>query len=489
MILFINLNQRHQKDFVMNELRPVMPPFGIAYLAAVLKRLSIKSILHDDNLHEYTDQQLTDLFEKYKGSIQAIGLTSISTTLKQLWRIARLAKEALPDIPVIAGGPHARLAPEDIIKCPEVDIVFTSEAELSISDYVLGKDLADIDGIYYKKDGKILKNEASNYVRDLDDIPFPSYELFRISDYHTTKGIAKRHPSSYIITSRGCPHNCTFCSSKALNPTEDKRVRFRSPENVVEEIEYIVKDHGVRELFFSDDMFTARTSHLVGICEGLIKRKLDLVWVCMTHVNHITTEKLRVMKKAGCHQVCFGVESGDPAIQKAINKNLDFEKVKSAVQMTHQEGIDVRCSFMFGNQYETPETMQRTIDLAKRLKPDFASFNIAAPYPGTFLRSWAMDNGFLENPNYEALDSTIYTIVTEDLPPGAVEEFCNKAFQSFYYNPMYILRRIAKINDMEELLRVSKSALYAFKSLPIVTKSLLKKKQIRATKRSKEIHF
>jgi len=147
------------------------------------------------------------------------------------------------------------------------------------------------------------------------------------------------------------------------------------------------------------------------------------------------------------------------------------------VRMTQKIGIDVRCSFMFGNQYETPETMQRTICFAKDLRPDFASFNIATPYPGTLFRSWAVENGYLANPNYEALDSSTYTLVTPDLPIGTVGKYVNKAFRSFYYTPDYILRRLLKIRDPAELRRVAESALFAFKSLPGVVGSLLNKEK------------
>jgi anaerobic magnesium-protoporphyrin IX monomethyl ester cyclase len=475
MYLFINLNQQPQTEFIMNRFRPKMPPFGIAYLTSVLKGIGIRSVLHDDNLLEYNDSQFRELFRKYRGEIQTIGLTSISTTLGQLDRVSGIAKKELPDVPVIVGGPHARLIPDDIIAYSAVDVVFTGEAELPMLDYAKGKPLSEIRGIIYRKDNQVVRNPPGEAVQNLDEIPFPSYDLFRISDYHTTKGIAKRHPASYMITSRGCPYNCTFCSSKALNPITGKKIRFRSPENVLEEIEFLVKDHGVRELFFSDDMFTGNTSHLMGICEGLLKRKLDLLWVCQTHVNHITKEKLAIMKRAGCHQVCFGIESGDPNIQKIIKKNLDLDKVRTIVQMTQDTGIDARCSFMFGNQYETPETMQRTIDFARSLKPDFASFNIATPFPGTELHAWAIENGYLVNSSYEALDSTTYVMVTPNLPLGSVEYYCNKAFRSFYYSPKYVWWRIKKIRDSEEFIRVAKSGFYAMRSLPTLGRVILKK--------------
>jgi anaerobic magnesium-protoporphyrin IX monomethyl ester cyclase len=250
MYLFINLNQQPQTEFIMNRFRPRMPPFGIAYIASILKKIGVKSVLHDDNVFEYTDSQLRELFRKYKGEIQAVGLTSISTTLGQLERVSRIAKAELPNTPVIVGGPHARLIPDDIIAYSTVDVVFTGEAELPILDYAKGKPLCEIHGIIHRKDTQTVRNPPSEAIQDLDEIPFPAYDLFRISAYHTTKGVAKRHPASYVITSRGCPYNCTFCSSKALNPATGKKVRFRSPENVLEEIEFLVKDHGVRELFF-----------------------------------------------------------------------------------------------------------------------------------------------------------------------------------------------------------------------------------------------
>jgi anaerobic magnesium-protoporphyrin IX monomethyl ester cyclase len=473
MFLFISLNQRPGHEFVMNSVRPRMPPFGVAYVAASLAEIGIRSVLHDDNLREFTDEQMRGLFRRHKGELRAVGLTSVSTTLRQLERVARLAKDELPDVPVLVGGPHARLLPEEIISIPGVDVVFTTEAELTIREYARGTPLDAIGGVWFRKDSKIVRTPPGPTLDDLDQVPFPAYDLFNIAEYHATKGIAKRRPASYVITSRGCPYDCGFCSSKALNPTRGKRVRFRSPENVLDEVEWVMKAHGVRELFFSDDMFTGNTQHFVGICEGIIKRRLDLLWTCMTHVRHVNPQKLRLMKAAGCHQLCFGVESGDPDIQKAINKNLDLNLVRKAARMAQEAGLDVRCSFMFGNQGETRQTMQNTIDFATSLDVEFAAFNIAAPYPGTRLRQWAIEQGYLANPSYEALDSTAYALVTKDLPSGTVEAYCNQAFRAFYYNPRYVLRRIRKIRDLDELGRVARSAVYAAKSAPAVVKGLL----------------
>lgn len=474
MFLFINLSQKPIHEFVMNAFRAKMPPFGVAYVASMLRKNGIKCVLHDDNLLEYTDSQLRELFMKYNGDLQAVGLTSVSTTLKQIPRVARISKEILPDVPIIVGGPHARLLPEDIIRNSEVDVVFTSEAELAISDYARGKDISEIEGVMYRKNGQVIENPVTSVVENLDEIPFPDYSLFNIADYHTTKGIAKRHPNSYIINSRGCPYRCTFCSSRSLNPMSGKKVRFRSPKNSVAEIEMLVKKYGVKEFFFSDDMFTGNSKLFFGICEGIIRLNLDVIWVCQTHVNNINKEKLKIMKKARCHQICFGVESGDPDIQKAIRKNLNLQKVEEAIRMTQSEGIDARASFMFGNQYETAETMQRTIDFARKLSPDFASFNIATPFPGTYFREWALENGYLANESYEALDSTTYTLITPDLPPGTVEEYCNKAFRSFYYNHRYILRRLRHIRDMGDFIRFVKSIYYAFESISPVFSGLLR---------------
>ena len=140
--------------------------------------------------------------------------------------------------------------------------------------------------------------------------------------------------------------------------------------------------------------------------------------------------------------------------------------------MTQAAGLDARCSFMFGNQNETPQTLQRTIDLAKELEPDFASFNIATPYPGTKFRDWAVEHGYLANEDYAALDSTSYILETPDLPRGTVEEYCAKAFRSFYYTPSYVFRRLRHIRDKEDALRYVRSAYYATMTLPALGRKL-----------------
>jgi radical SAM superfamily enzyme YgiQ (UPF0313 family) len=212
-------------------------------------------------------------------------------------------------------------------------------------------------------------------------------------------------------------------------------------------------------------MFTARRALVSAFCERIINEGIDLTWVCMSRVDAIDEDILRLMKAAGCHQICFGVESADEQILKNIKKKISLEQVEKAVALTKKVGIDVRTSFMLGNPGETEETLRKTIDFAIKLNPTIASFNITTPYPGTELRSWAKENGYLKTEDYSVLESSQCILELPTISSEEINLYAQIALKKFYYRPGYILSRIFRIRSLDELKVVIISGITAFRIL------------------------
>jgi anaerobic magnesium-protoporphyrin IX monomethyl ester cyclase len=201
------------------------------------------------------------------------------------------------------------------------------------------------------------------------------------------------------------------------------------------------------------------------LCEYILKERIDISWVCMSRVDAIDKDILGIMKAAGCHQICFGVESGDEQILENIEKKISLEKVEKAVALTKKAGIDVRASFMLGNPGETENTLKKTIAFAIKLEPNIASFNITTPYPGTKLHSWAKENGYLKTDEYNLLESSKCVMDLPTINSEMVNLYMKIALKKFYYRPAYIFRRILKARNKDDIKVVFRSGIIAFKIL------------------------
>ena len=247
------------------------------------------------------------------------------------------------------------------------------EGEYTFLDFVNGARIVDIRGLtYVNKRDEIVNNPDQEFIEDIDSLPFPSRDIYlngtRYMDY------------GYIMTGRGCPFECTFCASKKV---WKRHVRFRSPENVVEEIKHVHDKHGTKFFYFVDDTFTLDKNRTKKICELLVETDLDISWICDTRVDTIDEELLWLMKESGCVRVKIGVESGSERILKMVKKRITKKQVKEVVALIKQVGIDLTVYLMIGFPTETEEEMQETLDFAIELEPTYYSLSILAPYPGT----------------------------------------------------------------------------------------------------------
>jgi radical SAM superfamily enzyme YgiQ (UPF0313 family) len=243
------------------------------------------------------------------------------------------------------------------------------------------------------------------------------------------------------------------------------KFRQRSPENVVDEIQHVVDEYGVDEIYFDDDCFTLDRKRLLKICSEIVKRGINVKWMCQARVNNMTQEVLEAMKEAGCHYIKYGVESGSQELLNRMKKGITLENVRNAFKATRKVGIKSQAFFLFGLPWETPETVSKTIEFAKELKPDSAQFAIVVPHPGTELYELCLEKGWLKYKTWEDFDCRSPLIETDPLSIKDPMEYRTRAYRKFYIRPSFILRTSLKLWNPKEARRIIKSAKSVFQRI------------------------
>jgi len=368
----------------MSEIQDNFVPLGLAYIAAVFREnnCQVKIIDASAPYANYSMEDIEKEVKEYKPDIVGITLTVIYA--KYAYEILkRLSKN--PDFLLMAGGPHASILPHEALEYG-ANIVVRGEGEetcLDILNYLRGKiKLEDILGISYRNEGgEFIDNPPRPLIFNLDSLPFPTKDLFKKEDFIRSPADFIRF--SYVITGRGCPGNCAYCSNKLI---WGRQVRSRSAKNIISEIELLIKNYGLGKIQFIDDSFTADRKKVDDICEKLPKKFPDLEWNCITRTDLVDFDLLLKMKKAGCSHINFGIESGDIETLKKINKGITPEYSEKVIKWTKESGITVGVNFMHGFPWETPAQLKKTRIFIKRIKGlvrDIMPGGIIVPYPGT----------------------------------------------------------------------------------------------------------
>ncbi len=370
-------------------------PLGLAYIGAVMKKEGIYAEALDANVLELSVEETSRRIAK--SSCNIIFFTSTSSTITTIYKICRNIKSD-GDKTVIVGGPHATFTAEQTLKeCRDIDIIARGEGEFTSLELAKGncKGLDKIDGITYRKNGRIVHNKDRKRIENLDELPFPARELFPTRLYRPGAIFntwRKNSECETIITARGCPNRCKYCSSVHFWGTQ---VKFRSAMNIIKEIEFLQKKYNTRQIAIIDDTFTAHIPRLEEFCRLIKERKIRIEWWCWSRIN-IPKRILRLMKGAGCYGLNFGIESGNEDILKRINKNITKEDTLEVISEAKRLGFLVNTSFMIGLPGDTKETVMQTIRWAIKLNPHIAFFCITTPFPGTELYSEALEKGWME---------------------------------------------------------------------------------------------
>lgn len=415
-------------------------PLGLAYLAsAVRKEYNVKIV--DAFALDLDQEELEAEIRSFNPDV--VGVTATTPTIYDAYEVAKTAKEVNPNCRTIIGGPHVTFTAEETLQeCPFLDIVVRGEGERTISELMrsLDKDrpLEEVKGITFRRGGGIKQTEDRSLVKDMDELPFPAYDLLEMDNYEVDG-----EKFGMTMTSRGCPFNCVFCSSSQLF---GKLWRGRSPEKVVEELKMLSEDYGVREIAFMDDTFTLNNRRAQRICEGIMEEGLDISWACSSRVDTITERLAKKLKKAGCHTLYLGLESGSQRILDALKKGINVIQSEKVVEMVKDVGINTLASFILGVPGETVRTMNKTIDFAKKLAPSMVQFTICTPYPGTELFSWAEEGGHLMTKDWSKYTTLDPVMNIPGVAAEKIRQLMWKAYFYFYLRPSYFLRQVKEKN-------------------------------------------
>jgi len=451
---------------VWNERKHV--PLGLEYLAAVLLQAGHEARLFDAAVE---DGALQDLLGREHFDV--VGVTATTPLIHEAWEAARVAKErgAL----TIMGGTHPTLMPEESMEQPQVDIVVRGEGEDTILEiaallsHAPGQTDGDgqrrfpkdawegVAGITFRAlAGEIVHTANRPLRRDLDGLPFPAHHIVDISRYTNmqplTDGLDPHARAYTIITSRGCPYNCIYCS-KAIT---GRSWRPRTPENVVAEWRWLVRDLGATEIGVTDDSMTSDMDRAKRICRLLIDEQLNTVpWITVHGIRAGDTdlELLQLMKQAGCKRVGFGVESGNQRILDSIKKKQTIAQVRAAFENARKARLQTMGFFIFGLPGETEQTMEDTINLALELEPDLANFMIASPYPGTEMYEIVLKDGHLFSHNWNdfAIHDEKARFEIGDMTADLVEQKWHEAYRRFYMRPGRIWKKLWQWDTWRQL--------------------------------------
>lgn len=376
-------------------------------------------------------------------------------------------KMQYPDAFVMLVGTHPSALPEETLNnSRHIDAVAMHEFDYIVRDVAkaleAGEDPFQVPGLAWcDAQRKVTVNEPYPFITDLDEIPFAAEFIKKHLNERDYFFAASAYPEIQIFTGRGCPARCTFCVYPQT--MHGHKYRLRSPENVVDEFQYIADNFpDVKEVVIEDDTFTVRKERVVEICNLLIERGLHkkLRWLCNARVN-LDYDTMVLMKKAGCHLIIPGIESGSQEILNNIRKGTTLAQVEQYMADAKRAKIKVHACYMVGNKGETKETMQQTLDLAMRLKADTAQFYPLLPFPGTEAYAWAKENGYIKGDysDYVKEDGTINCLL--ELPEISAEEmvqFCDDARKKYYWRPSYIAHRLrVGLTDPEDLKRSIKA--------------------------------
>jgi radical SAM superfamily enzyme YgiQ (UPF0313 family) len=444
-VTFIRPNERIGSPAVIREanITGIYPPLGIAYLASYLKKYGFETDIIDAQVLNLSPQEVAESIPEESG---IIAFTSTTLVWPNTLRTMRAVKKRFSDRLLVVGGPQVTAFPRDSLRHEFIDLGIYGEGEETIREvveaYSQGKDMHQIRGTVYRKNGRVMVNEPRPLIEDLNQLPFPAVDLL---PYHLYRALTVQRPFYTMIASRGCPYRCTFCSQIYFGD----RLRLRRPENVVKEMEYYVRRMRARELVMFDETFTADRGFTLELCRLIKERNLQFRWNIRTRVDVLDEELLGALKDAGCKVVHLGIESGSAKTLRAMRKGITLRQARQVVRIAQRIGIETRGYFMLGFPGETIKDMKATIRFSRSLGLDWASFSLTLPHPRTEIEKKAREVGlvgknFWRDFTLGKSTSTLSYFTTGEYDTGDLQRWRRKAYLLFYLRPLIVFRMIRR---------------------------------------------
>ena len=410
------------------------PPLGLAYLASMVRDEHDVRIV-DSLAEDYTYEDVKKIIKKYDPDV--VGITSTTSMMPDAYIVAKMARGYNENAKIVMGGPHVTFVPEGAFKeCPCIDFIVRGVGELTfkelIDSLVKNKDLSNILGLSINLQGKVKNNPPRPLIKNVDTIPMPSYDLLPVEKYQVD-GVK----FGTVMTSRGCPFDCVFCSSSLQF---GKRWRGHSDSRVIEELRYLYEKYRIREIEFLDDTFTLNRPRAIRIAKRIIEEGLDVSWTASSRVDLFTDEVAKALKRGGCHTVYFGIESGSQKTLDFIGKRLTPEQSLAAVRKAKKEELHALGAFIIGFPEETKDDVKKTVKFSKKVGVDYAQFTIATPYPGTRLRYYAITKNLILTFNWRKYTTLDPVMKLKNFTTEQITKMFRKAYISFYLRPLYLIK-------------------------------------------------
>ncbi len=370
------------------------PPLGVAYLAAVLRQEGVEVEILDATWLRHPLEELRRRVQG--GAYDLIGISALTSMIRDAAEIARAAKELSPRSLVLLGGPHPTVEPESTLALPGVDAVALSEAELDLRELVRrGLDAEGVPGIWYQRDGEIVRGPEPRLLEDLDELPFPAWDLLDMERYvglwYQLDAVRYGLRGTSIIASRGCPYRCSYCQP-TLQTLFGRRIRRRSPANLIAEMVELRDRFRIDGLMWLDDTFLVDAEWIREFCRQVIEARVGLIWGCNVRADRADEQTLSAMKEAGLRIIHLGIESASQRLLDGVyQKGITLEQVRETVALAKRLGLFVRGYFMLGAPTETLEEAEATVRLAQELPLDDVTFSITTPLPHTHLYDMSRD--------------------------------------------------------------------------------------------------
>lgn len=408
------------------------PSLGLLHLAAQVREDGYQTAIIESDIEGLSVDQVVERIVREKPDY--LGLTLFTVAVWRAWQIAKKIKRLLPDVPIIVGGPHlSSMGRETMERFQEFDIAVIHEGELVLAEMLprldRGEDLFQVKGIIYRNQGLLVETPKGPIIDNLDELPMPAWDLLpnfpnaylpAIYDY-------PRGPVATIAASRGCPFLCKFCDTSTFGA----RVRAYSPEAVFNMMKYLQETYGIRHIMFVDDLFIASRIRTLALCDLIINNRLDMTWSCAARVDTIKPDVLKRMKRAGCWEISFGLETGSDELLEKMEKAARVEKSELAINWTHQANIRSKGLFMLGYPGETEESIDKTKYFVRRLPMTTMNLTKFTPYPGSPIYREIFGTNILED-HWQRMNGMNFVWVPEGLSVEQLDREYQAILLSFY---------------------------------------------------------
>lgn len=452
-LTLVRVNERKGIHPFMEEtnVTGVYPPLGVAYLAAAAREAGFPAAIVDAHARNLSAGEMVQTLLRIGGDV--VGITTTTFNWPVAAQLARDLKRAKPSLRVWVGGPQLSLYPDECMTETAVDVAVVGEGDRILVELLrrvdAGEELAGVPGTLVRVGDEVVTGPPAEPIADLDALPMPALGLLPMGAY---RALTLPTPWVSMVTSRGCPFHCRYCSQTYVGG----RYRPHGPERVVDEVERAVTRFRAREVVFFDETFTQPRKRAVAIAEGILARNIRVRFNIRTRIDRLDPTVLEALAAAGCTGVHVGVEAGSPRVQKLMNKNLDLDRLANSLALAQRLGLETRGYFMLGFPGETLAEMEQTIRFAAELPLDWASFTVTTPAPGSDIYRDALDSGLITTDYWREYtlgrrgDSPGY-FVSDEADEKKLEQLLRKAYRRFYLRPGLLARKVRNRRLMAEV--------------------------------------